>query len=85
MISGARGLYSDRRVVMIFFPGLAIASLVLSFNLFGDGLRDAWTTGRSKIVRAVRRRDVCGFLAFSVCEPVVHGTGPLPGEPESDS
>lgn len=26
---------------MIFFPGLAIASLVLSFNLFGDGLRDA--------------------------------------------
>ena len=44
-----------------------------------------WTTGRSKIVGAVRRRDVCGFLAFSVCEPVVHGTGPLPGEPESDS
>jgi peptide/nickel transport system permease protein len=26
---------------MVIFPGLAIMSVVLGFNLFGDGLRDA--------------------------------------------
>ncbi len=25
----------------IFFPGLAVVTVVLGFNLFGDGLRDA--------------------------------------------
>lgn len=41
MISDARGYILSGEWWMIFFPGLAIASLVLSFNLFGDGLRDA--------------------------------------------
>lgn len=41
MISDARGYILTGEWWMIFFPGLAIASLVLSFNLFGDGLRDA--------------------------------------------
>lgn len=41
MISEARGYILTGEWWMIFFPGLAIASLVLSFNLFGDGLRDA--------------------------------------------
>jgi ABC-type dipeptide/oligopeptide/nickel transport system permease subunit len=26
---------------LVFFPGIAIALTVLSFNLLGDGLRDA--------------------------------------------
>lgn len=40
MISDARGYILTGQWWMIFFPGLAIASLVLSFNLLGDGLRD---------------------------------------------
>ena len=27
---------------LIFFPGLALTLTVLGFNLFGDGLRDAF-------------------------------------------
>ena len=31
----------DRRPWMAVWPGAAIFSVVLAFNLFGDGLRDA--------------------------------------------
>lgn len=41
MISEAKNFLLTGEWWMILFPGLAIASLVLSFNLFGDGLRDA--------------------------------------------
>jgi peptide/nickel transport system permease protein len=33
--------YVDNAPWMAIWPGLAIFLLVLSFNLFGDGLRDA--------------------------------------------
>lgn len=41
MISDARGYILSGEWWMMVFPGIAIASLVLSFNLLGDGLRDA--------------------------------------------
>ncbi len=40
MISDAKDYILTGQWWMMFFPGLAIASLVLSFNLVGDGLRD---------------------------------------------
>lgn len=40
MISAARG-YSLLYPYMMIFPGLMIAIVVMAFNLFGDGLRDA--------------------------------------------
>ena len=40
MLSGGRGLLLEAPWVMTF-PGIAIFFLVLSINLFGDGLRDA--------------------------------------------
>lgn len=40
MISDGRGYIISGEWWMTFFPGLAIASSILGFNLFGDGLRD---------------------------------------------
>lgn len=40
MLSNARAYFFSAPYLMIF-PGLAISLLVLGFNLFGDGLRDA--------------------------------------------
>lgn len=40
MISDGRGYIISGEWWMTFFPGLAIASSILAFNLFGDGLRD---------------------------------------------
>jgi peptide/nickel transport system permease protein len=39
MLSEGRPDFTDHPLVMIF-PGLAIALLILGFNLLGDGLRD---------------------------------------------
>lgn len=41
MISDAKDYILSGQWWMMLFPGLAIASLVMSFNLVGDGLRDA--------------------------------------------
>ena len=40
MLAGGRSLILEAPWIMTF-PGLSIFILVLSFNLFGDGLRDA--------------------------------------------
>lgn len=40
MISDARGYIVTGQWWMTVFPGIAIASSILGFNLFGDGLRD---------------------------------------------
>ncbi|MDQ4213828.1 ABC transporter permease [Microbacterium capsulatum] len=40
MISDGRGYIISGEWWMTFFPGLAIASSILAFNLLGDGLRD---------------------------------------------
>ena len=40
MLSSGRDFIFSAPYVAIF-PGLAIAFLVIGFNLFGDGLRDA--------------------------------------------
>jgi len=40
MLSGARE-YMSKYPYLITIPGLSIATVVLSMNLFGDGLRDA--------------------------------------------
>ncbi len=40
MISDARGYIISGEWWLLTFPGIAIASLVLAFNLLGDGLRD---------------------------------------------
>lgn len=40
MISDGRGYIISGEWWMTFFPGLAIASSILGFNLLGDGLRD---------------------------------------------
>lgn len=40
MISDARGYIISGEWWMTFFPGIAIASSILGFNLLGDGLRD---------------------------------------------
>lgn len=40
MISDARGYIISGEWWLFTFPGLAIASLILAFNLLGDGLRD---------------------------------------------
>jgi peptide/nickel transport system permease protein len=40
MLAEGRG-YLQTAPHIVIFPGLAIMLLVLSFNLFGDGLRDA--------------------------------------------
>jgi len=39
MISQARG-FITRAPWLVFFPGLGIATTVLSLNMLGDGLRD---------------------------------------------
>lgn len=39
MLSRSRSYFTQTPHLM-FFPGLAIAVLILSFNLLGDGLRD---------------------------------------------
>ena len=41
MISGALGYYLSAPGLIIY-PGLAIMSTVLAFNLVGDGLRNAF-------------------------------------------
>ena len=40
MLSSSRDLIS-RAPWMMIFPGLAIATTVLGFNLLGDGIREA--------------------------------------------
>ena len=40
MLSGGRAFIRDQPL-LVAFPGIAIAIVVLSMNLFGDGLRDA--------------------------------------------
>jgi peptide/nickel transport system permease protein len=40
MLSHARE-YMMTSPYLVIFPGLAIVTVALSFNLFGDGLRDA--------------------------------------------
>lgn len=40
MISDSRGFIISGEWWLTFFPGLAIATSILGFNLFGDGLRD---------------------------------------------
>lgn len=40
MISDSRGYIISGEWWMTFFPGLAISTSILGFNLFGDGLRD---------------------------------------------
>lgn len=42
MISDARGYIITGQWWLSTFPGLAIATAILGFNLFGDGLRDAF-------------------------------------------
>ncbi|MSQ22331.1 MAG: ABC transporter permease [Dehalococcoidia bacterium] len=42
MMSGAAQSFAIIAPWLIIFPGLAIATLVLWFNLFGDALRDVW-------------------------------------------
>ncbi len=40
MLSSAATIYAEIAPHMMFFPGIAIAVLVLAFNLFGDSVRD---------------------------------------------
>lgn len=42
MMSGAAQSFAVIAPWLIIFPGIAIAVLVLGFNLFGDALRDVW-------------------------------------------
>ncbi|MSQ22047.1 MAG: ABC transporter permease [Dehalococcoidia bacterium] len=42
MMSGAAQSFATIAPWLIIFPGVAIAVLVLGFNLFGDALRDVW-------------------------------------------
>ena len=42
MLSGAAQEYAQTAPWLVIFPGAAITSLVLGFNLFGDALRDLW-------------------------------------------
>ena len=42
MMSGAAQSFATIAPWLIIFPGIAIAALVLGFNLFGDALRDVW-------------------------------------------
>ena len=41
MPNGGLSLEAKARVASLYNPGLSIFLLVLSFNLLGDGLRDA--------------------------------------------
>jgi ABC-type dipeptide/oligopeptide/nickel transport system permease subunit len=41
MLSGAAVEFVQRAPWMAVFPGLAISTTVLAFNLLGDSLRDA--------------------------------------------
>ena len=42
MMSGASQTFVTVAPWLLIFPGIAIAVLVLGFNLFGDALRDVW-------------------------------------------
>jgi len=42
MLSGGAQAYAQTAPWLVIFPGAAITSLVLGFNLFGDALRDLW-------------------------------------------
>lgn len=42
MLSGAAVEFAQRAPWMAIFPGLAISTTVLCFNVLGDALRDAW-------------------------------------------
>lgn len=42
MMSGAAQSFAQIAPWLIAGPGIAIAALVLGFNLFGDALRDVW-------------------------------------------
>jgi len=48
MLSTAQGYFRDSWWVAVF-PGLAIVATVLSFNLLGDGLRDAMDPKKSTL------------------------------------
>nr|WP_316047133.1 ABC transporter permease subunit [Planococcus glaciei] len=48
MLSSGRDFLFSAPYIAIF-PGLAIAFLVLGFNIFGDGLRDAFDPRMKKI------------------------------------
>jgi len=41
MISDAQGLYTEAWWYL-FFPGMALLVTTLAFNIFGDGVRDAF-------------------------------------------
>lgn len=47
MLSDATATFDDARWTMVF-PGAALLTVVLAFNLVGDGLRDALRSRRSK-------------------------------------
>jgi peptide/nickel transport system permease protein len=55
MLNQSRPYFQSHAYLMIE-PGLAITLTVLSFNLIGDGLRDALDPKAAAIVRQVRRR-----------------------------
>jgi peptide/nickel transport system permease protein len=40
MLSGSAQRYIEKAPWLVIFPGLAIAVVVYSFNMFGDALRD---------------------------------------------
>ncbi|MBI4199806.1 MAG: ABC transporter permease [Chloroflexi bacterium] len=42
MLSGGAQAYAQTAPWLVLFPGLAMTSLVMGFNLFGDALRDLW-------------------------------------------
>ena len=42
MLSGSSQMFALIATWLIIFPGVAIMTLVLAFNLFGDALRDMW-------------------------------------------
>ena len=42
MLSGGAQSYAQTAPWLVLFPGIAITSLVMSFNLLGDALRDLW-------------------------------------------
>jgi peptide/nickel transport system permease protein len=59
MLSEGR-TYLSQAPQMMLFPGLAIFLLVLGFNLFGDGLRDAFDPQTRRLPRGRRRWLIAG-------------------------
>ena len=42
MLSGSAQEHAQTAPWLVVFPGIAITSLVMGFNLLGDALRDLW-------------------------------------------